>query len=252
MVMMTNERVVSVLGHDIFSRSRREAYRDILLRAARGQGGTAYFCNSHMIAEGLRARGMRDAMDRATWLFPDGAPVCVAMKLLGRTRQKRITGVDALPELCEMAEKLGLSVYFYGDEPRVLAELARKLLLRFPNLRIAGMESPPFRGLDPDEEREHVARIIASGARLCFIGLGCPKQERWMARNADACGCVLLGVGNAFRITAGLMPPAPAWMRLHGCEWMFRLAREPRRLWRRYLESNPLFVNLLLRELWSR
>jgi N-acetylglucosaminyldiphosphoundecaprenol N-acetyl-beta-D-mannosaminyltransferase len=216
------------------------------------KGGSALFCNSHMIVEGMGSPSLRRAMNSATWIFPDGMPILMALKMLGRRRAQRIAGVDALIDLCYEAQRLGLKVYFYGDESRTLAVMSNRLLERYPALRIAGMASPPFRTLTAAEEREHVERINASGAHLCFVALGCPKQECWIERNRDKCSAVLLGIGNACKVAAGIAPIAPDWMRSSGLEWMHRLAQEPVRLWRRYAATCPVFLNRFARQLWSR
>jgi N-acetylglucosaminyldiphosphoundecaprenol N-acetyl-beta-D-mannosaminyltransferase len=123
------------------------------------------------------------------------------------------------------------------------------MAVRFPGLRIAFAMSPPFRALGPAEDAEVVADIRESGARILFVGLGCPKQERWMTAHREALPCVLLGVGAAFDFLAGAKRQAPGWLQRAGLEWLFRLVSEPRRLWRRYLIQNPRFLFHLAREL---
>ena len=135
-------------------------------------------------------------------------------------------------------------MYLYGGRtPGVLAELARNLRLRYPGLRIVGGYAPPFRELTAEEDAAVAADINGSGAEVVWVGIGVPKQEKWMARmSARLPSQVLVGVGAAFDIHGGRIPQAPAWMQRLGLEWVFRLAQEPRRLWRRYLRYNPRFV----------
>src|SRR5690606_7268495 len=133
-------------------------------------------------------------------------------------------------------------VAFYGGTPEALAGLQTELTSRYPGLDIRFAYSPPFRPLTPEEDEAVVADIIASGARILFVGLGCPKQERWMAAHKERLPLVQLGVGAAFDFHAGRIKQAPSWLQDLGLEWLFRLAVEPRRLWKRYLYNNPRFI----------
>jgi N-acetylglucosaminyldiphosphoundecaprenol N-acetyl-beta-D-mannosaminyltransferase len=149
-----------------------------------------------------------------------------------------------VPELCEVAAARGVPVGFYGGTPPVQGALARNLRARFPALRIAFAHAPPFRAPTPEEDAQVVEAIHDSGARVLFVGLGCPKQERWMAAHRDRLDCAQVGVGAAFDFLAGVKRQAPRWMMRAGLEWLFRLACEPRRLWRRYAVHNPRFALL--------
>jgi N-acetylglucosaminyldiphosphoundecaprenol N-acetyl-beta-D-mannosaminyltransferase len=154
--------------------------------------------------------------------------------------------------VCRRAEERGLPVGLYGGTPEVLEALRGRLVERHPLLRIAFAASPPFRPLTPEEVASTLEAIEASGARILFVGLGCPKQERWMAAQRSGLPCVMVGVGAAFDFLAGAKRQAPRWLQGAGLEWLFRLASEPRRLWRRYLILNPRFLFLLARELARR
>jgi exopolysaccharide biosynthesis WecB/TagA/CpsF family protein len=136
-------------------------------------------------------------------------------------------------------------VYFYGSTPAVLDQLRRRLQQKFPTLNIAGLRSPPFRALTPSEEEEDLMAIESSGAGIVFVGLGCPRQERWAFNNRSRLNMPILCVGAAFDFHAGTLRQAPAWMQARGLEWAFRLLMEPRRLWRRYTQAVPLFIFLL-------
>jgi N-acetylglucosaminyldiphosphoundecaprenol N-acetyl-beta-D-mannosaminyltransferase len=148
-----------------------------------------------------------------------------------------------------MAEREGIPVAFYGTGPDVLDRLLRSVRSRFPGLRIAYAWSPPFRQLSQEEDGKVVRDIKDSGARILFVGLSTPKQDRWMAEHKGRLGTVMLGVGAAFDFLAGSKPQAPRWMMAIGLEWLFRLATEPRRLWRRYLTQNPKFMLLFAMQL---
>jgi N-acetylglucosaminyldiphosphoundecaprenol N-acetyl-beta-D-mannosaminyltransferase len=241
-----------LIGHPLVCARERDALGSLLASARARRGGAVYFCNVHMCIEGLRDRALRRAMAAAEWLLPDGMPVVMALRLLGARGCERVAGMDAVPALCAAAAAEGLSVYFYGGARSTLDALVRRLERDLPELRIVGCVSPPFRPLTAEEEAEDLRAIERSGAHLCFVGLGCPKQERWIARNRAATGAILLGVGAAFATTAGVVSIAPRWVRDSGLEWLYRLGQEPRRLWRRYARTNPVFVNLFLRQLWSR
>ena len=150
--------------------------------------------------------------------------------------------------VCAAATAEGLRSFFYGGAPGVADQLAVRLQHDFPGLRCVGTWSPPFRPLTPEEEEEVAERINRSGADLVWVGLSTPKQERWMATLRDRLEApALLGVGAAFDMHAGLLRQAPPWVQRHGLEWAFRLAVEPRRLWRRYLRNNPAFVWYVLK-----
>jgi exopolysaccharide biosynthesis WecB/TagA/CpsF family protein len=179
---------------------------------------------------------------------PDGQPVRWALNHFHQARlADRVYGPELMLRLCARAEQEQVGIYLYGSRLYVLERLSGKLLRRFPRLRIAGYESPPFRALTEKEDRETVSRINSSGAGLIFIGLGCPKQEHFAYDHRDSIRGVQLCVGAAFDFHAGSKRMAPAWMQRHGLEWAFRLMSEPKRLWKRYLCTNSLF---LFKVLW--
>jgi N-acetylglucosaminyldiphosphoundecaprenol N-acetyl-beta-D-mannosaminyltransferase len=146
----------------------------------------------------------------------------------------------------------GTPIFLYGATDATLKRLMRNLHHYFPGLNIVGHYSPPFRTLTPEEEDDVVYRIADSGARVVFIGLGCPRQEKWMAQISGRIPAVLLGVGAAFDYHAGTLRRAPRWMQRNGLEWLFRLCAEPRRLWRRYFVTNSLFAYYLMKEKWAK
>jgi len=177
---------------------------------------------------------------------PDGMPMVWAGKWAGLPIE-RVYGPDLMLALCERAVEEGWTSYFYGGAEGVPERLAQKLTARFPGLRVVGTYSPPFRPLSPAEDVEIVERINAAAPDLVYVGLSTPKQERWMAAHVGLLHApALLGVGAAFDIHAGTLRQAPRWMQRSGTEWLFRLAVEPRRLWRRYLSNNPRFAVRLL------
>ena len=181
---------------------------------------------------------------------PDGQPVRWALNVLHGTRlQDRVYGPELMLRACRRAAEVGVPIYLYGSVPDVLTGLERNLTERFPSLRIAGRESPPFRDLTPTEAAAMVDRIKSSGAGIVFVGLGCPRQDQFADAYRDAIGAVLVCVGAAFDFHAGTKRMAPPWMQRRGLEWLFRLGQEPRRLWRRYLVTNSVFLGKLAVEL---
>jgi N-acetylglucosaminyldiphosphoundecaprenol N-acetyl-beta-D-mannosaminyltransferase len=191
-----------------------------------------------------------DSFDLVT---PDGQPVRWALNLLHAAGlQERVYGPTLMRRLCEAAAQAGVSVYFYGSRPEVLGRLVERLTESVPGLKIAGYCAPPFRALTPAEDAHEVDRIIASNAQLVFVGLGCPRQERWAFEHRLQLNRPLVCVGAAFDFHAGTLRQAPGWMQSRGLEWLFRLLMEPRRLWRRYTKHIPIFVLLVGRQYFAQ
>lgn len=205
--------------------------------------------NVHMVMEAHGSSDFAQTMRESDLSAPDGMPLVWMMRRLGARTQERVAGMDLLPALCRLAEAQKLSVYFLGSTPEVLGGMRARLEAEFPHLAIAGMESPPFRPLTAAEDDALVTRIQGSGAHFLMVSLGCPKQERWMQAHRGRIPAVMLGLGAAFPVYAGVTSMAPRWMRDGGLEWLYRLVQEPRRLLGRYLRSNFPFVLLALRQL---
>jgi N-acetylglucosaminyldiphosphoundecaprenol N-acetyl-beta-D-mannosaminyltransferase len=187
---------------------------------------------------------LRAAVLGADFTVPDGQPLVWALTMLGERLEDRVYGPELMDRACARAARSGQRFFLYGGRNQgALAELARCLRLRHPGLKIVGGYAPPFRELSDAEEAKVAADIDRSGADVVWVGIGVPKQEKWMARMRPRLQApVLVGVGAAFDFHAGLVPQAPARMQRVGLEWLFRLIQEPRRLWRRYLRYNPQFV----------
>ena len=186
----------------------------------------------------------------ATLVVPDGQPLVWALRLLGARSATRIYGPDLMARFCERAARRAIPIYLYGGRtPQALELLHERLRERYPGLLIAGSQSPPFRELSAEEEQRIAREIDASGAAVVWVGIGQPKQERWMERMRPLLQAPLLvGVGAAFDFHAGVVSQAPRWMQRAGLEWIYRLSREPRRLWRRYARYNPLFLIAFARQ----
>jgi len=199
-------------------------------------------CNVHSIVTARQDPAFECVIAQADLATPDGAPVAWMMRKLGFKKQQRINGPDLMWRYCAHAAESGKSVFLYGGSPKTLGLLHARLLQGFPGLVVAGMHSPPFRALSADEDAADIARINASGAGTVWVSLGCPKQELWMAAHRGRVNAVMIGVGAAFDYHAGTIQRAPLWMQNAGLEWFYRMASEPRRLWRRYLVTNLFFA----------
>jgi N-acetylglucosaminyldiphosphoundecaprenol N-acetyl-beta-D-mannosaminyltransferase len=210
-----------------------------------GDGGGHYVCvcNVDAVVTGMRDPGFRRIQNRADLVLPDGMPIAWGSRLLGFRQQRQVRGPDLVLALCQRSVERGYSHFFYGGRDGVPQRLARKLASRFPGLRVAGCYSPPFRPLTPEEDQRVVGMINASGADILWVGLGAPKQEHWMASHRGRVqASVMIGVGAAFDFHSGTVKEAPGWVQRSGLEWLFRLSREPGRLWQRYLLGNTAFV----------
>jgi N-acetylglucosaminyldiphosphoundecaprenol N-acetyl-beta-D-mannosaminyltransferase len=193
---------------------------------------------------------LRAAVLGADFTVPDGQPLVWALGALGHRLPSRVYGPDLMEAACARAARTGRRFYLYGGRNQgALVELTRTLRLRHPGLKIVGGHAPPFRTLTRAEEDAVVADINRAAPDVVWVGIGVPKQEKWMAQMREHLQApVLVGVGAAFDFHAGLIPQAPPWMQRAGLEWAFRLAQEPRRLWRRYLRYNPRFVTGFARQ----
>lgn len=248
----TPRQRLPVLGVPIDALDWPEALARIAGWAARRESRTVYLCNVHSVVTARSEPAFGAAVQGSDLATPDGAPVAWLMRRLARNGQPRINGPDLMWRYCAEAAHRDESIYLYGGSPQSLQGLQQRLRTAFPGLRIAGAHSPPFRPLTADEDEAVVREIVASGAGTVWVGLGCPKQELWMAAHRDRIPAVLIGVGAAFDYHAGTLQRAPLWMQAAGLEWLYRLRKEPRRLWRRYLHTNSVFVIGALRQLLGR
>jgi N-acetylglucosaminyldiphosphoundecaprenol N-acetyl-beta-D-mannosaminyltransferase len=217
---------------------------DVVMRAANERAPAIVSLHAvHAIIESTRDPNLLAKVNRFDAVLPDGQPVRWALNQLHKVGlRERVYGPELMLRLCGRASDDGMPIYLYGSMPEVIEQLRKKLLEKFPKLQIAGAESPPFRTLTPDEDAAVVRRINDSGAGILFVGLGCPKQDHFAADHADLIRAVQVCVGAAFDFHSGTKPMAPAWMQRRGLEWVYRLSREPRRLWRRYLQTNAIFL----------
>ncbi len=241
-----------VIGVGVSPTTYDEAAACILAAARRRQPLLVAALPVHGLIEARRLPAMTRAIAGFDIVCPDGQPVRHALNLIHKAGlTDRVYGPTLMLKLCEGAAAEGLPIYLYGSTPEVIAALTANLARRFPNLRLAGAESPPFRPLSEAESHEVADRIRASGAALVFVGLGCPRQEIFAAAHRDLIGLPLVCVGAAFDFHAGTKKQAPRWMQDNSLEWLFRLSQEPRRLFGRYASTNLAFLVALARQ-WAR
>jgi N-acetylglucosaminyldiphosphoundecaprenol N-acetyl-beta-D-mannosaminyltransferase len=210
------------------------------------------FANAHSTVEAHKDKLFFDALNQASLVVPDGKSVAVAAWMLHGKKQERIAGMDFMPSLLERANENRSSIFLYGSTPEILGRLEGKIKMAYPDIQIAGIISPPFGPVSEEELCEHINQINQSGAQFALISLGCPKQEKWMAANSSKINGVLLGVGGAFPVVAGLQRRSPIWMQKFGLEWMHRLILEPRRMFKRYFYNNFYFLYLLFKAMITK
>lgn len=240
-------RGAHVLDTHIDAINWEDALSRIVSWGTQHQSRYVTLCNVHSVVTASKSPDFNNVISQADMALPDGAPVAWALRREGFPQQQRINGPDLMWRYLAVAEKIGQRVFFYGSTEETLAKLQARIKEQFPKLRIAGMVSPPYRELTPEEDQAYIDQINHSGAHVLFVGLGCPKQEGWMAAHRGRIQAVMLGVGAAFDYHAGTIQRAPVWMQKIGMEWLHRLASEPRRLTRRYAVTNSVFVYRMLK-----
>lgn len=205
--------------------------------------------NVHMLVEASQDPEFASVLQNADLVTPDGMPLVWMLRLMGASNQDRVAGLDVLSVLCKQASTENISVFFLGSQASILEKMRSRLQRDFPNLQIAGMEPLPFRPLSEDEDRVLVQTLNESGCGLVFISLGCPKQEFWMSKHKDRVRAVMIGLGGAFPVYAGIQKRASQAVRSLGLEWFYRLLQEPYRLWGRYRTTIPIFIWLACKQL---
>lgn len=238
-----------VLGAFIDAISWEEARTRIAAWAAARESRYVCLCPVHSVVTATQDGTFQRVLNEADMATPDGAPVAWLLRRLGYPHQERIAGSELMWGVLGDAERKAIPIYFFGSREIVLDQLARRVIREYPRIKLAGGQSPPFRDMSAGEDLDAVARINDSKAGIVFVGLGCPKQERWMSEHRGRVKAVMIGVGAAFDFHAGIVKRAPLWMQKTGLEWLHRLCSEPRRLWKRYLVTNTLFVLGAVRQL---
>ena len=211
-------------------------------------GHSCYVCaaNVHMAMEVYDSPEFANVVNNSALVTADGMPLVWALHALGIKDASRTYGPTLTLHVCEAAASQGVPIGLYGGKSETLAAFVQFLQKRFPEIQIPCQISPPFRPLTPEEDAAYTQQIVESGARIILVGIGCPRQEFWMAEHKDRIPAVMLGVGAAFDFHSGNVKQAPSWMQERGLEWLFRLLMEPKRLWKRYFKHNPRFVVFFL------
>jgi N-acetylglucosaminyldiphosphoundecaprenol N-acetyl-beta-D-mannosaminyltransferase len=209
---------------------------------------SSYVCvaNVHMLVEAQLSVEYRKMITEADIVTPDGMPLTKSLRLLNGVRQERVAGMDLLPDLLSRAQDAQLKVFFYGGQKSMLQKTELFIRENYPEMQIAGLYSPPFRPLSDGEMDEVADLITESGAHLVFVVLGCPKQEKWMSEMKGRIPAVMIGVGGALPVLIGDLKRAPRWMQRNSLEWLYRLVQEPKRLFKRYLVTNTIYVYLVI------
>jgi N-acetylglucosaminyldiphosphoundecaprenol N-acetyl-beta-D-mannosaminyltransferase len=230
-----------------------EAQVDLMLQWAKEYlSKVVCIANVHMLVEAHKNPTFASVLRNADLVTPDGMPLVWMLRRLGVPGQDRVAGLDVLLALCKLAPQQNVSVFFLGSEKSVLSCIRSRLENEFPALQIAGMEPLPFRPLTKEEDEQIVSKVNQSGAGLILVCLGCPKQEIWISEHKNRIHGVMVGLGGAFPVYAGIHKRAPGIIRSIGFEWLYRLAQEPRRLWGRYSTTIPPFLWLSLKQLLLR
>jgi len=238
-----------VLTMDVDVTALRLVVDKVLQLACVNKGAYVCVSNVHMCMETFDLVDFCKVVNEADLVIPDGKPLSIAQKLLGHKGAQQVRGQDIMNALCALSGEKSLSIGFYGGSSDAVLNLVKtNLLAQFPDIKISYAFSPPFRVLSEPEDTEVVEQINKAKVDILFVGIGCPKQEIWMAGHKDKLSCVMLGVGAAFDFIAGDKKHAPRWVQKMGLEWLYRLCSEPRRLWKRYLSTNPRFIWYFLQQ----
>jgi N-acetylglucosaminyldiphosphoundecaprenol N-acetyl-beta-D-mannosaminyltransferase len=235
-----------ILGMRVDATSYEDATQRILNWAVTGKNCYVCAANVHMTMETWDNPKFAQVVNNAALVTPDGMPLVWSLAWLGVKNTSRVYGPTLALHVCEAAAKSGTSIALYGGTEESLVDFVNFLHKSFTGISIVCQISPPFRPLTTEEDLAYIQQIIDSGAKILLVGIGCPKQEFWMAAHQEQIQAVMLGVGAAFDFYSGRVRQAPSWMQKLGLEWLFRLLVEPRRLWKRYFKHNPRFVFFFL------
>jgi len=245
-------QVVKILGMRVDPTNYEEACKRVKGWCAEEQGRYICVANVHMTMEAYDSPEYQNVVNQADLVTPDGMPLVWMLRRMGFPDQQRVYGPTLTEKLLDMAARERIPVGFFGSTEGVVRQLVQNVRSSYPELEIVYSYSPPFNEPTAEEDEAIIDRINHSHARILFIGLGCPKQEKWMHEHEDAIPAVMIGVGAAFDFIAGMKPQAPNWIQKSGMEWFFRLITEPKRLWKRYFYHNPRFIYLAAIQLLRR
>lgn len=244
---MEEIRTCEILKTNIAVTNMPEAVEFIDDRIRSGSGGYICISNVHTTVMAYEDEDYRKIQNSALLALPDGKPLSVVSKKRGFPEAERVAGPDLMERIFRESAKKGYLHYFYGSTPGTLTALSEKLQTKYPGIRIVGMEAPPFRELTREEDAACVDRINGVGPDIVWVGLGAPKQERWMYAHRGCINGLMIGVGAGFDFHAGTVKRAPKWVQNIGMEWFYRLCQDPKRLWKRYVSTNWKFLRLMVK-----
>ena len=239
---------LSIISLAVDAISFDESIRYVEDLATKKKHAYVCFANVHTTIEAHNDKSFLRQVNDADLVLTDGKPLTVACKILHHIKQERISGMDFTPAILRKANEKKLPVFIYGSTDDVISAMQNKIRSEYPDLGIAGSISPPFRPLSKAEIDRDIDAINHSGTHIVLVSLGCPKQEKWMAAHSKDINAVLLGVGAALPVAAGVRKRAPVWMQRLALEWIYRLFQQPKRLFKRYLYTNTYFILLFIRE----
>ena len=239
-----------VISMDVDVINLSSALGQVEVFANKPQGAYVCVSNVHMCMEVFDSAEFESVVNNADLVIPDGRPLSWAQKLLGYKDAEQVRGQDIMNAICEQSGTKKLNIGLYGgSSDELLKQVIIELKTSYPDINITFSYSPPFRPLTDEEDSDIVKQINDADVNVLFVGIGCPKQERWMSEHKEQLNCVMLGVGAAYDFIAGSKKHAPRWMQRVGLEWLFRLLSEPKRLWKRYLQQNPRFIYYFSKQL---
>lgn len=228
--------------------SKESFIEEIITLSENNSSSYVCLCNVHMLIEANDSKEFSCVVNGADLVLPDGQPVATGLSLLYDIQQSRVPGMDLIKILFGEIEERKSSVFLYGSTQDVLNKIRQKAETEFINLNIVGTLSPPFRALTEDEESLMIYEINKDNPDFVLVALGCPKQEIWMSKHKGKINACMIGLGGAFPVYAGEVSRAPEIMQKYGLEWLYRLIKEPKRLWKRYLYTNTKFIYLFSRQ----
>ena len=241
-----------VISINVSLNSNSEIVNQISLLAQKKESSYVCVANVHMCIEAKQDVSFANVVNDANIVTADGMPLVISLKLIYGIKQERVAGMDLLPDLLKESEKKSLNLFFYGGTEEMLLTTKKFINQQYPQIKKHYYYSPPFRKLSIEEENDVINKINESEANIVFVVLGCPKQEKWMASMKGKINACMIGIGGALPVMIGTQKRAPLWMRKASLEWLYRFLQEPRRLFKRYLITNSLFIFLIVKEIYKK
>ncbi|MBY0164637.1 WecB/TagA/CpsF family glycosyltransferase [Cytobacillus firmus] len=239
--------VGKIINSNISTLSFKETVSAIETWISKKQKKYVCICNTQSLVTASNDITFEEVLNEAGLCTPDGMPLVWALKSYGYTEQERVDGPNLMLKLCELSIVKNYKIFLYGGTKATLDELTQTLLKQYDGIKIVGAHSPPFRQLTQEEDNEVMHMINSTGADIVFVSLGCPKQEYWMYHHRDRINGIMIGVGAAFDFITGRIKRPPLLFQRLGLEWLFRLFKEPKRLWKRYAYNNPMYIYRFLK-----